>query len=100
MARTADVWAPLIAAAGLGLLEREGVSIPHIGVIGEAGTIAIAGFVLLQTGIVPSNLRPIVGAVTLASGSIAAYEAAKTLGSDKAKTQGDDVDGDYEGHET
>jgi len=98
MGRTADVWAPLVAAAGLGLLEREGVSIPHFGAIGEAGTIALAGFVLLQTGIVPSNLRSIVGAVTLASGSIAAYEAAKTLGA--TKTQGD-VDGDaFDAHET
>ena len=99
--RSADVWAPLIAAAGLGLLEREGVSIPHFGAIGEAGTIAVVGFVALQTGIIPANLRPLVGAAVVSAGSIAAYELAKTLGADKAKTQGDDVDGDeFDAHNT
>lgn len=79
-------------AALLGLLEKEGISIPHVGVLGEAGTVAVAGFVALKAGVIPSGMRRTVENIVLAAGVLATFDAIKSGsfgGSSKKKTEGD-----------
>ena len=78
-------------AALLGILEREGISIPHFGAVGEAGTVAIAGFVALKAGVVPAGMRRTVENIVLASGTLAVYDLAKSgtfPGGSKVKGEG------------
>lgn len=83
----------------LGLLEREGISIPHFGAIGEAGSLAVAGFVALKAGVVPSGMRRTVENVVLAAGTLAIYDAAKSgsLPGSSKKVTGDAA---WDRHET
>jgi hypothetical protein len=95
---TSDITMPLIAAAAFGLLKKENIVVPHFGPVGEAGTIAIAGFAALKMGVVPASLRPLVRNAVLVAGALAAYEFASTgsLG-DKAAVKGS---GPWDAHET
>ena len=78
-------------AALFGILEREGISIPHFGAVGEMGTLAIAGFVALKAGVVPAGMRRTVENAVLVAGSMAVYDLAKSgtfPGGSKVKGEG------------
>jgi len=60
----------------LGVLEAKGVSIPTIGTLGEAGTLAAALYAVDRFGLYRS---PLVRNAAIGLGSIAVYDAAKKL---------------------
>lgn len=78
---------PLLAAAALGYAEKQGWSIPSIGSVGEAGSVALVAGVLHMTGVVRSKY---VRDTAIGLGSIAVYEfmkgsASGSSGGGKAK---------------
>lgn len=87
----------LIGAAALGFAKKQGYEIPHIGTLGEAATLALAGYALDKFGIVKNRM---LRHATTGFACIAVYEMASTgeipgLGAKKAKVTGDhgyDVD--------
>jgi hypothetical protein len=91
----------LMGAAALGFAKKQGYNIPHVEVVGEAGTLALAGWALDKFGVY--RARWLRHAVT-AFASIALYEAVSTgnipLLSEKKKKDkaegDDDVDGAYD----
>jgi hypothetical protein len=87
----------LLCAAGLGFAKKQGYEIPHIGAVGEAGTIALAAWALPNFGIYRARW---LNHLATAAGAIAVYEAVSTgnipLLSSKKKTEGDEIDGAYD----
>ena len=65
----------IIGAAGLGFAKKQGYEIPHIQTVGEAGSLALAGYLLEKFGIYKARwLRH----ATTGFACIAAYEMAST----------------------
>lgn len=87
----------VIGAAALGFAKKQGYEIPHIKTVGEAGSLALAGYALEKFGIYKA--RWLRHAVT-GFACIAAYEMASTgdipILSPKQKTSGDEMDGAYD----
>jgi len=79
------------AAGALGYAEREGWSIPHFGAAGEAGTLALAGYVLTRYGGVKSR---VLRHATTGFACIAAYQLGKGEIGPKKKADGD-INGGY-----
>lgn len=91
-------------AAALGLAKKQGIEIPHVGTLGEAATLALAGYALDKFGIIKS---PMLRHATTGFAAIAVYEAAQSGlggggGGGKAKgaaatttTSGEFLDGGY-----
>jgi len=90
----------LIGAAALGLAKAKGLAIPHFGSLGEAATLAIAGYALDKTGLyrarwlrhATTGFAAIAVYEMASSGSIPGFGAAATT----PKTSGDDdIEGGY-----
>jgi hypothetical protein len=88
-----------LAGAALGYAEKNGITIPHFGTAGEAGTLAIAGFAAKKLLKIHS---PLLDQGTASMVAIAAYQLGKgELGTgggaskDKSTTSGDEYDAGY-----
>ena len=88
----------VLGAAALGFAKKQGYTIPHIGTIGEAGTLALAGYLLDKFKIVQNRM---LRHATTGFAAVAVYEMTSTgnypgASTAATKTSGDDVDGAYD----
>lgn len=89
----ANMMGAFAGAVLLGVLEAKNVSIPTVGTLGEAGTLALALYAVDRFGLYRS---PLVRNAAVGLGSIAVYDAAKKLaggsgGGKESKTSGGHV---------
>lgn len=99
----------LLVAAGLGFAKKQGYTVPHLEVAGEAGTIALAAYAAKKFGLMRS---PWLDHLITGAGVIAVYDAistgnipllSETTKAKKTKTEGRDfhttgeeIDGGYD----
>ena len=86
----------VLGAAALGIAKAKGIAIPHVETVGEAGSLALAGYLLEKFGIYKARwLRH----ATTGFACIAVYEMASSgnvpLLSKKQTTSGDEMDAVY-----